>query len=74
MGKNNNKDKELDNLEHISEKMNNIRQSFSSEIETSIKNFESIPKKVTVRVEYVKCGKPSCNSCSENQYYHQYFH
>lgn len=36
-------------------------------------NLESIPDNVTIRSEYVKCGKDECSSCKHGPYYYGYW-
>lgn len=44
--------------------------SINKKNQTAIKNFNSIPKNATIKLEWVKCGKKNCRKCSENEYYH----
>lgn len=47
--------------------------SIMLKIENSIRNFKMVPSNATIRIEYVKCGKPKCNKCS-NEIEYKEFH
>ena len=59
-------------LEKILEKANRLHFSIINEITHSIKNFESVPKRATIRVEYMKCGKSSCCICNSIDEYKEF--
>ena len=45
----------------------------NSKIQTASINFKSIPKKATIRKEYIKCGKDLCLGCEHGPYYYAYW-
>jgi hypothetical protein len=45
----------------------------NSKIQKSSRNFEFIPKKATIRKEYIKCGKYLCLGCNHGPYYYAYW-
>jgi hypothetical protein len=45
----------------------------NSKIQKSSRNFESSPKKATIRKEYIKCGKYLCLGCEHGPYYYAYW-
>ena len=45
----------------------------NSKIQTTSINFKSIPKKATIRKEYVKCRQDMCLGCIHGPYYYAYW-
>jgi hypothetical protein len=58
--------------ENILERANRLHASIINEIRRPIKNFESVPKRATIRAEYMKCGKSSCRRCNANDEYEEF--
>jgi len=66
-------DKKIEDIDYISEMMDNVYTSYTKGFEAAIKNIESVPKNATIIPEWIKCGKQSCRKCSKNEYYHKYY-
>ena len=53
-------------IKSIIDKFNRITNSFSI-------NYNPIPENATIREEFVKCGKESCDRCPHGPYYYAYW-
>jgi hypothetical protein len=53
----------------VGRRIDTIRKSQVGEIETSKRNFKSIPKNATILLEYINCGNERCYKCSYNEYH-----
>ncbi len=61
----NTKDKLKDTLVKI--------KQFKETVNLSNDQFNYLPTNATIRQEYIKCGKTSCNNCPHGPYYYAYF-
>jgi hypothetical protein len=46
---------------------------FESRLHSYDANLKSLPDNVTIRREYIKCGKNSCSTCKHGPYYYGYW-
>jgi hypothetical protein len=58
--------KQLDKSQKLLDRIESAEQ-------TSRDNVQSIPRKATIRKEYVKCGKPRCEQEPHGPYYYAYW-
>ena len=35
----------------------------------SVRNYDAVPKKATITMEYIRCGKLNCKKCKGEKYY-----
>ncbi len=63
----------MDNTkEKLKDVLTKIKQ-FKQIEKTSRNKLNTIPKNTTIREEFIKCGKPSCNNCPHGPYYYAYW-
>ena len=62
-----------DNLYDVIRETDRLHKSITDKINTTIRNFATVPSKATIRFEYVKCGKINCNTCIEKDYHGGYY-
>ena len=55
-----------------SEELRSIEKAKSEQL-TSTNNSRNLPRNVTIREEYVKCGKSDCSRCKHGPYYYAYW-
>jgi len=72
----------FDNIHETFDEIDKISHAFLCEIKNSIRNYSFVPSNSTIRLEYVRCGKSNCNTCSDyfnylfnghGPYYYAYF-
>lgn len=62
-----------DHAESVLNHSRNFMEQTKQELQSSNINRKSIPGKVTIRREYIKCGKETCKKCNHGPYYYGYW-
>ena len=68
-----NEDKQMKELEKTNEKINAINNKFNGIIGSFKLNCQPVSENATVREEFIKCGKPSCNNYLHGPYHYAYW-
>ncbi len=55
------------------ERIKSINKAFDEGFNSILNDFSSIPKNATIKEEFVKCGKDTCNNCPHGPYYYPCF-
>ena len=63
----------LNHAESVLTHSKNFIKQFESRSQLHNANYTSLPTNVTIRREYVKCGKNSCSRCNHGPYYYGYW-
>lgn len=66
----------IDSRQHFESILNTHRNSLGKIIQklhSNNINRKSLPSNVTMREEYIKCGKECCNKCRHGPYYYGYW-
>jgi hypothetical protein len=68
-----NQDNQIEEMEKTNKRIELINTKFEDSINSVLLNSQSIPDNATIREEFIKCGKDSCNNCLHGPYFYAYW-